>query len=125
VQPLTALDVARACLVQQVFAQRDAVVRWRGRGGRRSVWPHPSRRSSTRVDEQDQRSNFSTHATPAIRAWLAGHKRLHYHSPPTSASLAQTDGDLARVLARQAIRPGQLREGRGADLVIEAFTPGA
>jgi transposase len=47
--------------------------------------------------------NSSTHSTPAVKAWLARHPRIHFHYTPTSASwLNQVEGFFG-ILAKQAL----------------------
>ncbi len=47
--------------------------------------------------------NSSTHGTPAVRAWLAAHPKVHFHYTPTSASwLNQVEGFFG-MLAKQSL----------------------
>ena len=49
--------------------------------------------------------NSSTHNTEDVRAWLADHPHVHFHSIPTSASwLNQIEGFFG-ILAKQALSP--------------------
>jgi transposase len=47
--------------------------------------------------------NSSSHRTPAVRAWLAAHPRVHFHYTPTSASwLNQVEGFFG-ILGKQSL----------------------
>lgn len=47
--------------------------------------------------------NSSSHGTPAVRAWLAAHPRVHFHYTPTSASwLNQVEGFFG-ILGKQSL----------------------
>ena len=49
--------------------------------------------------------NLSTHKTPAIGAWLAGHPRFHLHFTPTSSSWRnQVERWFGRLTDRQLRR---------------------
>ena len=59
--------------------------------------------------------NVSTHKTPAVVNWLAGHPRFTFHFTPTSASLHELGRDMVRDPHPPGHPPGQLRERPGLD----------
>ncbi len=66
--------------------------------------------------------NVSTHKTPAVRAWLAGHPRITFHFTPTSASWMNQVETWFGILTRQAIRRGSFRSVKELVAQIDAFT---
>jgi transposase len=65
--------------------------------------------------------NFSTHKTPAIRRWLAGHPRWHVHFTPTSASwLNQVERFFAELTEKQ-IRRGVHRSTHELEGAIRGY----
>jgi transposase len=66
--------------------------------------------------------NVSTHKTPDVQRWLAGHKRFHFHFTPTSASWLNQVETWFSILTRQAIRRGSFESVRALVAVIERFT---
>jgi len=49
--------------------------------------------------------NYATHKHPKVRAWLARHRRFHFHFTPTSASwLNAVEGFLAKLTRRRLKR---------------------
>jgi transposase len=66
--------------------------------------------------------NVSTHKTPDVQTWLAGHKRFHFHFTPTSASWLNQVETWFSILTRQAIRRGSFESVRALVAVIERFT---
>ena len=54
--------------------------------------------------------NSSSHSTPEVTAWLAGHPRVHFHYTPTSASwLNQVEGFFG-ILGKQSTSGGENEE---------------
>lgn len=66
--------------------------------------------------------NVSTHKTPAVQAWLAKHKRFHFHFTPTSASWMNQIEIWFGILTRQALRRGSFHGVRALIDAIDAFT---
>jgi transposase len=50
--------------------------------------------------------NFSTHSTPAVRDWLAGHPLIHFRFTPADASWMNMVEAWFGVLTRRSIRRG-------------------
>ena len=50
--------------------------------------------------------NSSTHSTPAIRAWLETHPRVHFHFTPTGASWLNLVEVWFSILTRKSVRRG-------------------
>jgi hypothetical protein len=49
--------------------------------------------------------NYATHKHPKVRAWLARHRRFHFHFTPTSASwLNAVEGFFAKLTRRRLKR---------------------
>jgi transposase len=53
--------------------------------------------------------NSSTHSTPAVKAWLAAHPRVHFHFTPTGASWLNLVEAWFGLLTRQSVRRGSFR----------------
>jgi transposase len=53
--------------------------------------------------------NSSTHSTPTVKAWLAAHRRVHFHFTPTGASWLNLVEAWFGVLTRQSVRRGSFR----------------
>jgi transposase len=68
--------------------------------------------------------NVSTHKTPDVQKWLAGHKRFHFHFTPTSASWLNQIETWFGILTRQALRRGSFESVRALSAAIERFTRG-
>jgi transposase len=66
--------------------------------------------------------NVSTHKTPDVQRWLAGHKRFHFHFTPTSASWLNQIETWFGILTRQALRRGSFESVRALVAAIERFT---
>ena len=66
--------------------------------------------------------NVSTHKTPDVRAWLAGHPRITFHFTPTSASWMNQVETWFGILTRKAIRRGSFRSVKELVAMIDAFT---
>ena len=66
--------------------------------------------------------NVSTHKTPDVRKWLAGHKRFTFHFTPTSASWMNQIETWFGILTRQAIRRGSFGSVKELVAMIDAFT---
>jgi len=65
--------------------------------------------------------NYSTHKTPAIRRWLARHRRWHVHFTPTSASwINQVERFFAELTEKQ-IRRGVHRSTRELEQAIRDY----
>jgi transposase len=52
--------------------------------------------------------NLSTHKHPAVRAWLARHRRVQLHFTPTSGSWLNLVEAFLSIITRQALRRGNL-----------------
>ncbi len=66
--------------------------------------------------------NVSTHKTPDVQKWLAGHKRFRFHFTPTSASWMNQVETWFGILTRQAIRRASFESVRALVAAIERFT---
>ena len=66
--------------------------------------------------------NVSTHKTPEIVAWLARHRRFHFHFTPTSASWMNQIETWFGILSRQALARGSFESVRALVAAIERFT---
>jgi transposase len=66
--------------------------------------------------------NVSTHKTPAVKAWLAQHKRFVFHFTPTSASWMNQIETWFSILTRQAIRRGTFSSVKQLISAIDEFT---
>ena len=66
--------------------------------------------------------NVSTHKTPDVQAWLARHRRFHFHFTPTSASWLNQVETWFGILTRQALRRGSFESVRALVAAIERFT---
>jgi transposase len=66
--------------------------------------------------------NVSTHKTPDVQAWLAGHRRFTFHFTPTSASWMNQVETWFGILTRQAIRRASFESVRALTAAIERFT---
>lgn len=56
--------------------------------------------------------NSSTHSTPAVKAWLAAHPRIHFHFTPTGASWLNMVEAWFGLLTRQSVRRGSFHSVR-------------
>ncbi len=65
--------------------------------------------------------NSSTHSTPAIKAWLAVHPRVHFHFTPTGASWLNLIEAWFGVLTRQSGRRASFRSVRALVRHIEHY----
>ena len=54
--------------------------------------------------------NYATHKTPAVKRWLAGHKRFTLHFTPTSCSWLNLVERLLAEITRQRIRRGTFND---------------
>ena len=68
--------------------------------------------------------NSSTHTTPAVKRWLARHKRVHFHFTPTSASWMNLIESWFSILTRQQVRRGAYRDVSELIAAIEYFIDG-
>ncbi len=50
--------------------------------------------------------NYATHKTPAVKRWLAKHRRFHIHFTPTSASWLNMVERFFREISQKRIRRG-------------------
>jgi len=65
--------------------------------------------------------NSSSHGTPEVRAWLAGHPMVHFHYTPTSASwLNQVEGFFG-ILAKQSLSVTNFPSARALRDHLAAF----
>jgi transposase len=65
--------------------------------------------------------NSSTHATPAVKTWLAAHPRVRFHFTPTSASWLNLIEAWFGILTRQSVRRGSFRSVRALIRHIEHY----
>ena len=65
--------------------------------------------------------NSSTHSTPAVTAWLADHKRVHFHFTPTGASWLNMIEAWFGILTRKSVRRGSFRSVRALVQHIEHY----
>jgi len=65
--------------------------------------------------------NSSTHSTPAVREWLAGHPRVHFHFTPTSARWMNLVESWFSILTRQHLRRGVHRSVGELTGAIKAY----
>jgi transposase len=56
--------------------------------------------------------NSSTHSTPAVRAWLDAHPRVHFHFTPTGASWLNLVEVWFSILTRKSVRRGSFETVR-------------
>ena len=68
--------------------------------------------------------NYATHKTPAVKAWLADHPRIHVHFTPTSGSWLNLVEVWFGIIERQAIRRGSFTSARDLTAKIRAFITG-
>jgi len=66
--------------------------------------------------------NVSSHKTPEVSAWLARHRRFHFHFTPTSASWMNQVETWFGILTRQALRRASFESVRAVVAAIERFT---
>jgi transposase len=66
--------------------------------------------------------NVSSHKTPAVKAWLARHKRFAFHFTPTSASWMNQIEIWFGILTRQAVRRGSFNSVKDLTDAIDRFT---
>ena len=65
--------------------------------------------------------NYSTHKTPAVKAWLAKHPRFKLHFIPTSSSWLNLVERLFAEITRQQIRRGVFKSVHDLIATIEAW----
>jgi transposase len=65
--------------------------------------------------------NSSTHSTPAVRAWLATHPRVHLHFTPTGASWLNLVEGWFSILTRKSVRRGSFDTVRALIRHIEHY----
>ena len=65
--------------------------------------------------------NYATHKHPAVRAWLARHRRVHLHFTPTSGSWLNLVEAFFSILTRQALRRGNFPTVADLIAAIEGF----
>jgi transposase len=68
--------------------------------------------------------NSSTHCTPEVNAWLARHKRVHFHFTPTSASWMNMVEIWFSILTKQQVRRGVYHDVPELIAAIETFIEG-
>jgi hypothetical protein len=71
-----------------------------------------------------QADNSSTHSTPEVQAWLARHKRVHFHFTPTSASWMNMVEIWFSILTKQQVRRGVYHDVPELIAAIETFIEG-
>jgi len=65
--------------------------------------------------------NYSTHKTPKVEQWFAGHPRFHRHFTPTSSSWLNLIERFFSALTTHALRRGVFRSVAALINAIEAF----
>jgi len=65
--------------------------------------------------------NYSTHKHPAVKAWLASHRRFHMHFTPTSASWLNMVERFFRDITVNAIRRGTFNSVHDLIDAIDAY----
>jgi transposase len=65
--------------------------------------------------------NYATHKHPAVRAWLARHRRVHLHFTPTSGSWLNLVEAFFSIITRQALRRGNFPTVADLIAAIERF----
>ncbi len=65
--------------------------------------------------------NSSTHSTPAVKAWLLAHPRVHFHCTPTGASWLNMIEAWFGLLTRQSVRRGSFPSVRALVRHIEHY----
>lgn len=65
--------------------------------------------------------NSSTHSTPAVKAWLTAHPRVHFHFTPTGASWLNMIEAWFGILTRKSVRRGSFHSVRGLIRHIEHY----
>jgi transposase len=65
--------------------------------------------------------NYATHKHPAVRAWLARHRRVRLHFTPTSGSWLNLVEAFFSILTRQALRRGSFPTVADLIAAIERF----
>lgn len=65
--------------------------------------------------------NSSTHATPAVQAWLARHPQVHFHFTPTGASWLNLVEAWFSILTRKSVRRGSFETVRALIRHIERY----
>ncbi|MDG4534938.1 IS630 family transposase [Streptomyces sp. AV19] len=67
---------------------------------KKAVKPHAGKEVHVVLD------NLSTHTTPEVKAWLAGHPNIHFHFTPVGSSWINQIETWFGILTRQSIRRG-------------------
>jgi transposase len=65
--------------------------------------------------------NSSTHSTPAVRAWLVAHPRVHFHFTPKGASWLNMVEAWFSILTRKSLRRGSFDTVRALIRHIERY----
>jgi transposase len=65
--------------------------------------------------------NSSTHKTPAVRAWLEAHPRVHFHFTPTGASWLNMVEAWFSILTRKSVRRGSFDTVRALITHIQRY----
>src|SRR6202043_3790806 len=65
--------------------------------------------------------NYATHKTPAVRRWLARHKRFKLHFTPTSSSWLNLVERLFAEITRQRIRRGGFKSVEQLEAAINEW----
>ena len=69
--------------------------------------------------------NYVTHKTPAVKRWLARHKRFTLHFTPTSCSWLNLVERLFAEITRQRIRRGTFNDVTELKTAIDRIADGA
>ena len=65
--------------------------------------------------------NYSTHKTPAVRRWLARHRRFHVHYTPTYSSWINLVESWFAVLTNRRLRRSSFRSTRQLELAVKGY----
>ncbi|MCA1699311.1 MAG: IS630 family transposase [Actinobacteria bacterium] len=68
--------------------------------------------------------NSSTHTTPEVKAWLARHRRVHFHFTPKGASWMNLVESWFSILTRRSVRRGSYQSVAELIASIERFVAG-
>jgi transposase len=82
---------------------------------RRIVRAYPQRQLHLVLD------NSSTHSTPKVKAWLAAHRRVHFHYTPKGASWMNLVESWFSILTRRSVRRGSYHSVNDLIAAIERF----
>src|ERR1700724_4632421 len=87
--------------------------------GQTSSWP--SSRTPTHLDLHLILDTYATHKTPAVKRWLARHKRFILHFTPTSCSWLNLVERIFAEITRQRIRRGTFNDVTELNTAIDEW----